>query len=193
MNPSTQPLRICLLQAWDPAGGELLAWELLLPAEHFETAIFRDPELFLEHLHRQDGNIDCLLLLVDPVRMDQLEYIGNQLCQWGLLLPTVLALISEPSGSEPAPEEPCSAREPAPASETSSYAAALLKREQFFYHNATLVRCLPPSALLKDTHCNGISTLELLIKRAIALFLQISPTCGLPQGQVRPKGQAYLT
>ncbi|MFQ3583833.1 MAG: circadian clock protein KaiA [Cyanobacteriota bacterium] len=188
-----------MLQAWDPPDGEPLACESLLPPERFASESFRDPDLFLEHLHQQNGGIDCLVLLVDPSRLDQLEHIGNQLCEWGLLLPTVLALVFQPSEPEPSPEEAIRVPDPArttQAPSTSSQAAsanALLKREQFFYHNATLVRSLAPRDLLVHTHRSGISPLELLIERAIALFLQVSPTCGLPQGQVRPKGQAYLT
>ncbi|MEN9223060.1 MAG: hypothetical protein Q6M04_11560 [Thermostichus sp. BF3_bins_97] len=195
MNPSTQPLRICLLQAWDPPDGEPLACESILPPERFVSESFREQDLFLEHLHQQDGNIDCLVLLVDPIRLEQLEHIGNQLCEWGLLLPTVLALVLEPSESEPTPEETYPRRGRTQAPPKTPHAAAvnaLLKREQFFYHNAALVRSLAPQDLLVHTQRSSISPLELLIERAIALFLQVSPTCGLPQGQVRPKGQAYL-
>ncbi|WP_328286073.1 circadian clock protein KaiA [Synechococcus sp. Nb3U1] len=194
MNPSTQPLRICLLQAWDPLDGEPLVCESILPPQRFASETFREPDLFLKHLHQQNGSIDCLVLLVDPVRLEQLERIGNQLCEWGLLLPTVLVLVLESSEPEPSPEETCPQRGRAQALPRTPHAAAvnaLLKREQFFYHNATLVRSLAPRDLLM--HTNGISPLELLIERAIALFLQVSPTCGLPQGQVRPKEQAYLT
>ncbi|MEN9225974.1 MAG: hypothetical protein Q6L60_04005 [Thermostichus sp. HHBFW_bins_43] len=195
LNSGTQPLRICLLQAWDPPDGEPLACESILPPERFSGESFREPDLFLQHLHQQNGSIDCLVLLMDPTRLDQLEHIGNQLCEWGLLLPTVLALILEPSEPELAPEATCPQHEhPQPPQNPSHVATvrALLKREQFFYHNATLVRSLAPRDLLVHTHRNSISPLELLIERAIALFLQVSPTCGLPQGQAYPKEQAYL-
>ncbi|MEN9229402.1 MAG: hypothetical protein Q6L68_00725 [Thermostichus sp. DG02_5_bins_236] len=198
MNPSTQPLRICLLQAWDPPDGEPLACESLLPPERFTTERFCEPELFLDYLHQQDGSIDCLVLLVDPLRLEHLGQIGDQLCEWGLLLPTVLALVFEPSEPEPISEGASRilsrARTQAPPQTPHALTLnALLKREQFFYHNATLVRSLAPRDLLVHLHRSGLSPLELLIERAIALFLQVSPTCGLPQGQVRPKGQAYLT
>ncbi len=190
---STQPLRICLLQAWDPPDGEPLAYQSLLPPERFATASFREPELFLEHLQQQEGAIDCLVLLVDENRLEQLQPIGHRLCEWGILLPAALALILEPSAAEPSPEKPAppSGRTQA-LSPTTATANALLKREKFFYHNATLVRSLTPRDLLVHTYHGGISPLELLVERAIALFLQVSPTCTLPPGEGPPKGQAYL-
>ncbi|MGQ9836729.1 MAG: circadian clock protein KaiA [Cyanobacteriota bacterium] len=198
MTSSTQPLHIYLLQAWDPPDGEPLACESLLDPQRFTVEHFYEPDLFLDHLHQQDGNVDCLVLLVDPLRLEHIERIGDQLCEWGLLFPTVLALVLEPSEPEPKPAEASRGlyrgRTQAPPQPDHAAAVnALLKREQLFYHNATLVRVLAPQDLLTHTHHGGIPLLELLIKRAIALFLQVSPTCGLAQEQVHSKGQAYLT
>lgn len=197
LNPSTEPLRICLLQAWDPPEGKPLVFELLLDPQRFTVEHFRDPDLFLDHLHQQDGNVDCLVLLVDPLHLEHLGQIGDRLCEWGLLLPTVLALVLEPSDPEPNPEEAnrllhCGQTQALPHPPHVAAINALLKRERFFYHNATLVQSLAPQDLLVQLYRSGIPPLELLIERAIALFLQVSPTCGLPQGQVHPKGQTYL-
>jgi len=190
--PDTHPLRISLLLDWEPPAGEALACEDLLPPGRFVVECFRDQAAFLEALRKQDGHVDCLVLLVDPSRLQELRDLGNQLCTWGLLLPTVLAIVLEGSHL---PEETPETEGQIPA--TSSLVKALLKREQFFYHNATLVRPISPQELKGQvradcTASGSPSVLELLVDRAIALFLQMSPTCGLPQGPVHPSDQPYL-
>ncbi len=190
MKPDTHPLRISLLLDWEPPAGQPLACADLLPTERFITECFQDQATFLEALRQQDGHIDCLVLLVDPIRLKELHNLGNQLCGWGLLLPTVLAIVLEESHLQ---KETPQAEGQIPA--TSSLVKALLKREQFFYHNATLVRPISPQDLqvrADRASLGSPSTLELLVDRAIALFLQVSPTCGLPQGQVHPSDQPYL-
>ncbi len=187
MKPDTHPLRISLLLDWEPPAGQPLACEALLSTERFVTECFQEQTAFLEALRQQDGHVDCLVLLVDPIRLQELHNLGNQLCEWGLLLPTVLAIVLEESHLELEKE----------TSETGSPSLlkALLKREQFFYHNATLVRPISPQDLQVQADRDSVgspSTLELLVDRAIALFLQVSPTCGLPQGQIHPSDQPYL-
>ncbi|MFT0787592.1 circadian clock protein KaiA [Synechococcus sp. H55.10] len=181
MLPDPHPLRISLLLDWEPPAEEPLACEEWLPPQRFVVECFQDQAAFLEALRKQDGHVDCLVLLVDPGRLQELHDLGNQLCAWGLLLPTVLAIVLEESHLE--------------TEEHSSRVKALLKREQFFYHNATLVRPISPQELKGQARadCSGSpSVLELLVDRAIALFLQMSPTCGLPQGPVHPSDQPYL-
>lgn len=192
MLPDTHPLRINLLLDWEPPAGEPLACEDWLPPERFVVECFQDQATFLEALRRQDGHVDCLVLLVDPTRLQELHDLGNQLCAWGLLLPTVLAIVLEESHLQ---KETPEMEGEIPA--TSSLVKALLKREQFFYHNATLVRPISPQELKGQvradcTASGSPSVLELLVDRAIALFLQMSPTCGLPQGPAHPSDQPYL-
>ncbi|MFS8902186.1 circadian clock protein KaiA [Synechococcus sp. H60.2] len=193
MKPDTHPLHISLLLDWEPPAGEPLAAEALLSPERFVAEVFQEPEAFLEALQGEENHPDCLVLLVDATRLDKLEALGCQLCKQGLLLPTVVAIVSEelkPEGGASRSGEPSSP--PVPPG-----ARALLKRERFFYHNATLVRLVSPSELLppkgsQATPSASPSPLELLINRAIALFLQIAPTCSLPAANPYPKDQPYL-
>lgn len=157
--PATKPLSICLLQLWDlgswPSPPD---WGQLFPAERFAVQVFETPETFLRQVQDANDNIDALLVLGTEEDWHDLTGIAQQLCLWGVLLPTVLILLSQV------------------ATETGSGSG--------FYHTAVLTRKASLSsfpAYLKPGSQESISIIA-LIDQAIARFLQFSPTCGVPEG-----------
>jgi len=184
LKPSAHPLHIRFLLAWEPAKEKQLALEALLSPDRFVIEVFPDPQSLLEALQREESHPDCLVFLVALEQLPLLEGLGHQLCKQGLLLPTVVAIVAETTESQLEKE--------APSPPLSPEARAWLKREQFFYHNATLVRLVSPQELLCPPTAASPSTLELLISRAIAFFLQVSPLCSLPPAQPHPEDQSYL-
>jgi circadian clock protein KaiA len=182
LETSAYPLHVCFLLAWEPAGGKQLALEVLLPPDRFVTEVFQDPQTLLEALQQEESHPDCLVLLVALERLPTLEALGQQLCKQGLLLPAVVAMVAEAAELQPEKAASLSAAPP-----LSPEARALLKREQFFYHNATLVRLVAPQELLCPPTPTSPSTLELLVSRAIAFFLQVSPICSLPPALPHPE------
>jgi circadian clock protein KaiA len=90
----------------------------------------------------------------------------------GVLLPAVLTIVSHSESDH-------------------DRLQSLQKRRQFFYHNASVLMVLSPSVFVEMLRGNLSASdsppysLSDQIDRAIGLFLQLSPTCGLPQGEDR--------
>ncbi len=204
---STKPLRVCLLQAWDPPStvpAEPLEWYQLLPPARFALQIFLSPELLLHHVQQQSDQIDCLVIVSSADEIESLDHLGKHLCYGGVLLPTVLIVIVDESSSH----------------EHRRRVEALEDHKQFFYHNACVIYRVARHDLLSLLHPSSesiesapVSTaassrsdqqersdtppsrtlvadrspderhklLSIQVDRAVALFLQLSPTCGLPE------------
>lgn len=163
-------LQLGLLWVWDsptPFPLDLQTLERALPRARFVIHPFYQIDHFVSYLQKDHEGLDCLVFLSPADLLEELEPIALHLCECGVLLPTLLIIVE--SGP------------------TSSYSRiqALLKHERFFYHNASLVQQVDP-ALITDILREGETTLlnlPSLVDRAIALFLQLSPTCGLPEGE----------
>ncbi len=123
---------------------------------------FLTPEAFLRGIQQHSEQIDGLLLIAGGQDGAELEMIAQQLCRGGFLLPAVLVLITQ-SGS---PDEAVQ---------------AILRG---FYHNATLIQTWGGAEFQQAMSGSQSSTVSLmaLLDQALALFLQLSPTCGLPEG-----------
>jgi circadian clock protein KaiA len=169
LKPS-KPLRICLFHSWQPEDLSSAVWERLFPSHQFALQVFNQEDLFLQTVHQDQENIDCLFFLSLSSKLFDLQKVTHSLCEWGLLLPTVLMLIESPLSQK-----------------LNSQIQALQEHRWFFYHNATVVKLLaaeafPDKDVPVDYHLPS-SLLSAQVDRAIALFLQLSPTCGLPQGE----------
>lgn len=166
----TKPLRIFLFHSWEPEALSSGVWESLFPSHQFALQVFDQEDLFLQTVHQDQETIDCLFFLSLANTLPNLQTVAHKLCEWGLLLPTVLMLIESPLSEK-----------------QTSQIQALEEHRWFFYHNATVVKILaaeefPESYVPIDQHLPA-SLLSTQVDRAIALFLQLSPTCGLPQGE----------
>ncbi len=122
---------------------------------------------FLTYVQNHSDELDCLLFISSSYNLKDLQGLTWQLCEWGLLLPTVLVIIED----DDIPDE------------YVDQIQALRNHERFFYHNATLVKPFQAQELLEATQELSDSILATQVDRAIALFLQLSPTCGLPEGE----------
>lgn len=148
-----------------------LEWERLFPPERFALHRFGHEQPLLQHIHQHHETIDCLMLLSPADGLPEMESVARKLCGWGLLLPTVLVLISI---------DPLSP-------EQYHRIQSLQDHNRFFYHNATIVKLIAPDILINQLKGQVPEhpplNLVAQVDRAIALFLQLSPTCGLPEGE----------
>ncbi len=154
-----------------------LDWEKLFPPDRFALQSFAHEQPLLQYIHQHHESIDCLLLLSPADGLREMESVAHRLCEWGLLLPTVLVLISI---------DPLSP-------EQYHRIQSLQDHNRFFYHNATIVKLIAPDILIEQLrgqipHHPPLN-LAAQVDRAIALFLQLSPTCGLPEGEEQGLGK----
>lgn len=151
----SQPLRIALFDATTAAvvDANQAATSLIgsLKTERFELETYDTFDAVTHHLHERTANIDCLVVLGDRSSWTGLEELSFSLCRQGTLVPTVLVI----SRHENEHEEEWLA----------------WQSELRFYHNAAIVLATA------DEHKPDIAA---AIDRAIAKFLQVSPTCLLP-------------
>ncbi|MDX2271123.1 MAG: circadian clock protein KaiA [Cyanobacteriota bacterium] len=173
-------LHLCLLVNWDPQAEDppfSLDWTQLLPPQRFSLYQAPSPAALLNYLRHQSDTVDCLLLLSEIHLLPELQTLPKQLCEWGILLPTLLGIFTyEEEGSN-----------------RLSMLETLQQHSRFFYHNATVIHSFPllaspPSgdsgfALRLHDKTTLLDAIPSLIDQAIALFLQMSPTCGIPQGE----------
>ena len=154
-----------------------LDWEKLFAPERFALQTFDHEQPLLQHIHQHHESIDCLLLLSPADGLPEMESVAQRLCEWGLLLPTVLVLISI---------DPLSP-------EQYHRIQSLQDHNRFFYHNATIVKLIAPDILIDQLRGqipdHPPLNLAAQVDRAIALFLQLSPTCGLPEGEEQGLGK----
>ncbi|MGF1574624.1 MAG: circadian clock protein KaiA [Cyanophyceae cyanobacterium] len=164
---ATKPLQVLLLQLWDFRSAQLPTdWHLILPQERFEVEVAPTPDSFLRQVQQQSDDLDVLLLMGSQDDWGDLSGVAHQLCTWGILLPAILVLLTDDETKPP-----------------------LGKPEQAYYHNATLIRSVSWSdfaASIGDPahgkrEAEGLGLVALL-DQAMARFLQLSPTCGLPEG-----------
>ncbi len=129
-----------------PADGNL--WQQTLDRQRFEVDFFDAASAGFEHIDQTSDSIDCLVLVADSHSWPDIQQLAQQLCNQGLLVPTVLVLAdSLDREGEPIPQS------------------------ELLYHNAIVVLdAIEPLAAV-----NGA------VDQAIALFLQTSPICMLPE------------
>ncbi|NJL97455.1 MAG: circadian clock protein KaiA [Synechococcaceae cyanobacterium SM2_3_2] len=168
--PATKPLHVLLLQLWDFRSAQLPPdWHWVLPQERFRVEVAPSPDSFLRQVQQQSNDLDVLLLMGSQDDWGDLSGVAHQLCTWGILMPAVLVLLTHD-----APE------------------SLLGKPEQSYYHNATVIRSVSWSdfaasigdpAPVRDgrREAEGLGLVAWL-DQAMARFLQLSPTCGLPEG-----------
>ncbi len=142
-------------------------WQLALPPERFAIDVFLTLEAFLQGVQQHSDQTDGLLVIASGKDGAELELVAQQLCSGGFLLPAVLVLLTQ-SGSR------------------EDQQAVQVIREQGFYHTATLIQILGWTEFQQAMSGSQNSAVSLglmaLLDQAMALFLQLSPTCGLPEG-----------
>lgn len=142
-------------------------WLLALPPERFKIDVFLTLEAFLRGVQQHSDQIDGLLVIASSQDGAELGVVAQHLCSGGFLLPAALVLLTQ-SGSR------------------EEQQAVQSIREQGFYHTATLIQILggaefqrAMSGAQKSAASLGLTA---LLDQAMALFLQLPPTCGLPEG-----------
>ncbi len=170
-------MRICLLQLWSPepnSPNSAFNWTGLFAPHQFVLTPFHINHAFLTHVQTQGETLDCLIFLAAAHHLKELHRLAWRLCECGLLLPTVLIVVTD-----------------AISPDQEKVLQALHSHERFFYHNASLVKQVPSSLMRQvmdpsdpSSQHKALQTLNVSaqIDQAIALFLQLSPTCGIPQG-----------
>lgn len=152
----TVRIRVCVLElpapdssgyTWDPKGsGELL-----------ELRWFRNVAPLLDYVQTWGERVDALLFVLPTGVLWDAVAASRQLCQLGLLWPTVVLVILESGQGIPTELQP------------------YIDEKQSFYHSATVLRVID-----RDQVASVQTELEPLIQQAIARFVHQAPTCELP-------------
>lgn len=135
----------------------------LLASDRYCVTSCKSPAEFVQFVEREKQQLDCLILEDDPIGVE----VANQLRQENILLPAVILNFSGARYSEAEPQKFFSTVIPENSPEPPQSAVGI--RKTIFYHAAEV-----------RVSSFQLSQIAVYIDRAIAEFLNLSPSGNLP-------------